>query len=167
MLEGGGSSEKRYIGRSRGGLTAKVHTRTNAEGLAVGFTVTPGKATNMSAYGELMDEDAPDPVALLADKGYDSEPIRDGLEGRASSLSSRPTRHKIQRPVPRETYAHRKAHTPGDLRRTGRRRDRGQPPDNRPDNAIGRYVVAFAQERLELGKPFQILINLGCLHHPT
>lgn len=96
------------MGRSRGGLTTKVHTRANAEGLAVGFSVTPGQASDMAAYGDLMDEDAPDPVSMLADKGYDSDAIRDDLESRGiEPVIPTKSNRKIQRPVCRQTYAHR------------------------------------------------------------
>ncbi len=62
----------------------------------------------MAAYGDLMDEDAPDPVAMLADKGYDSDAIRDDLEGRGiEPVIPTKSNRKIQRPVCRKTYAHR------------------------------------------------------------
>ncbi len=38
---GRGGIQRNGIGGSRGGHTTKVHTRANAEGLAVGFHVTP------------------------------------------------------------------------------------------------------------------------------
>ena len=36
------------IGRSRGGFTTKVHTRTNAPGLTIGFCLTPEQASDMT-----------------------------------------------------------------------------------------------------------------------
>ncbi len=41
--------QRNGICRSRGGLTTKVHTRANAEGLAIGFNVTPGQTSDMTA----------------------------------------------------------------------------------------------------------------------
>ncbi|WP_341987607.1 IS5 family transposase [Azorhizobium sp. AG788] len=103
-----GGIQRNGIGRSRGGLTTKVHTRANAEGLAVGFSVTPGQASEMTAYGDLMNEDAPDPVAMLADKGYDSVAIWDDLEGRGiEPVVPTKSNRKVPRPVCRQTYAHR------------------------------------------------------------
>lgn len=62
----------------------------------------------MTAYGDLMDEDAPDPLAMLADKGYDSDTIRDDLEGRGiEPVIPTKSNRKIQRPVCRQTYTHR------------------------------------------------------------
>ncbi|WP_373855754.1 transposase [Acidisphaera rubrifaciens] len=71
----------RGTNRSRGGLTTKIHTRANADGLGIGFRLTPGQASDMSSYTDLMDDDLPDPTAVLADKGYDSDAIRADLEG--------------------------------------------------------------------------------------
>ena len=80
-----GGIQRNGIGRSRGGLTTKVHTRANAEGLAVGFHVMPGQASDMTAYDDLMAEDAPLPEAMLGDKGYDSDAIRSDLERRGTT----------------------------------------------------------------------------------
>jgi hypothetical protein len=38
----------------------------------------------MASYGDLMDEIAPDPTIMLADKGYDSDTIRADLERRGA-----------------------------------------------------------------------------------
>lgn len=60
----------------------------------------------MTAYDDLMAEDAPDPAAMLADKGYDSDGIRDDLEGRgAKPVIPTKSNRKVQRPVDRATYA--------------------------------------------------------------
>jgi len=62
----------------------------------------------MTAYGDLMDEDAPDPAAMLADKGYDSDAIRSDLEDRGiEPVIPTKSNRKVQRPVCRQTYAHR------------------------------------------------------------
>lgn len=74
-----GGIHRNGIGRSHGGLTTKIHTWTRAQGLAIGFCLTPGQASDMTSYGDLMDDDLPDPEAILADKGYDSDIIRSDL----------------------------------------------------------------------------------------
>jgi hypothetical protein len=73
-----------------GGLTTKVHTRANAEGLAVGFHLTPGQASDMTAYDDLMAEDVALPEAMLGDKGYDTP--RSLIRRKASIFNSRPNR---------------------------------------------------------------------------
>lgn len=103
---GRGGIHRNSIGRSRGGLTTKIHTRTNAEGLAIGFCLTPGQASDMTSYVDLMNEMAPDPITMLADKGYDSDAIRADLERRgADPVIPTKSNRKIQIPVEKVTYA--------------------------------------------------------------
>ena len=64
------------MGALRGGFSTKVHVRANAAGLPIGFVITPGEAHDVTAYGALMDEAAPEPKVLLADRGYDADAIR-------------------------------------------------------------------------------------------
>lgn len=60
----------------------------------------------MSAYVDLMAEDAPDPEAMLADKGYDSDAIRADLERRgATPVIPTKSNRKVQRQIDRATYA--------------------------------------------------------------
>ena len=60
----------------------------------------------MTAYANLMAEDAPDPAALLADQGYDSDAVRDDIEARGGKpvIPTKPNR-KVQRPVDPAAYA--------------------------------------------------------------
>jgi transposase len=98
--------ERNGLGRSRGGFTTKIHARTNAEGLGIGFSVTPGQAHDATAYDDLMDEEAPEPQTMIADKGYDSDAIRDDLGARgAEPVIPTKSNRKVQRPVEPKTYA--------------------------------------------------------------
>ena len=68
--------------------------------------MTPGQAHDATAYGDLMDEEAPDPKAMLADKGYDSDAIRGDLKGRgAEPVIPTKSNRKVQRPIDRKLYA--------------------------------------------------------------
>ena len=60
----------------------------------------------MTSYDDLMDEPAPDPALMLADKGYDSDAIRCDLQRRGADpvIPTRSNR-KIQIPVEKITYA--------------------------------------------------------------
>lgn len=60
----------------------------------------------MAAYKDLMQEEGPDPAAMLADKGYDSDAIRDDLERRGTEAVI-PTRsnRKVQRPLDKAKYS--------------------------------------------------------------
>src|ERR1700731_3738912 len=61
------------IGRSRGGLTTKIHALVDALGNPVELMLTPGQAHDL-ACAEPLIENA-DPDALIGDKAYDSDPF--------------------------------------------------------------------------------------------
>lgn len=65
------------IGRSKGGLTTKVHMLTDAHGNPQDFIVTEGQAHDMKEASNLAK--LTEAEFLLGDKGYDSEPLRDEL----------------------------------------------------------------------------------------
>lgn len=63
------------MGRSRGGLTSKIHALVDAEGRPVSLRLTAGQVadcTQADALTEALGEGA----ILLADKGYDTDAIR-------------------------------------------------------------------------------------------
>ncbi len=94
------------LGRSRGGFTSKIHARTNGEGLPLGFVITPGEAHDATAYDALMQTDDVRPKALLADRGYDSDAIREDawFHGTDPVIPTKSNR-KVQRPVDPVLYA--------------------------------------------------------------
>jgi transposase len=94
------------LGRSRGGFTSKIHARTNGEGLPLGFVITPGEAHDATVYDELMDLDEAHPKALLADRGYDSDAIREDawFHGTNPVIPTKRNR-KVQRSVDPMLYA--------------------------------------------------------------
>jgi transposase len=57
----------------------------NADGMPIAVEVTPGEAHDVTAYDDLMEQRDSDPGALLADKGYDSDAIRQDLRDRGAS----------------------------------------------------------------------------------
>ncbi len=58
------------MGRSRGGLTTKIHALVDADGLPIALKLTPGQAHDgRSAEDMLTSLDAGD--ILLADRAYD------------------------------------------------------------------------------------------------
>ncbi len=80
-----GGTRRNALGRSRGGLSTKIHIRANAEGLGFGFVLTGGEAHDSTGYAPLMEESGPDPKVLLADRGYDADPIRVDVEARGGT----------------------------------------------------------------------------------
>ncbi len=64
------------MGRSRGGLSTKIHGLVDAEGRPIRIALTPGQAHDGTAAEELLANLKPG-ATLLADKAYDSNAIRD------------------------------------------------------------------------------------------
>lgn len=69
-------AQSQAIGRSRGGLTTKIHALTDGCGRAVAFTLSPGQHADISEAPALLDT-FPAPARLVADKGYDAGSLRD------------------------------------------------------------------------------------------
>ncbi|SEH67286.1 Transposase [Magnetospirillum fulvum] len=63
------------MGRSRGGLTSKIHALVDADGRLIDVRLTGGQVHD-SVEAESLLEGLDDGAILLADKGYDSNAIR-------------------------------------------------------------------------------------------
>ena len=66
------------IGRSRGGLTTKVHLMIDALALPIGFELSEGQRHDSQPAPTMIDRYRP--RCLLADKAYDSDALRAQLE---------------------------------------------------------------------------------------
>lgn len=64
------------MGRSRGGLTSKIHALVDADGRPVALHLTGGQVHD-SREAEARLDAMPEGATLLADKGYDSNAIRE------------------------------------------------------------------------------------------
>jgi IS5 family transposase len=64
------------IGRSRGGLTSKIHAVVDTNGLPVHLALTPGEAHDNRLCSVLLSALLPQTM-LLADRGYDANWIRE------------------------------------------------------------------------------------------
>nr|WP_115336442.1 IS5 family transposase [Pannonibacter phragmitetus] len=71
------------MGRSRGGLTSKIHALVDAEGRPVALRLTGGQIADCTEAGALTD-DLGEGDILLADKGYDTNAIRAKAAGRGA-----------------------------------------------------------------------------------
>jgi transposase len=67
------------LGRSRGGLSTKIHIRADAKGRPLAFTLTGGEAHDITGIDELLAGWDRLPRCLLADKGYDADRLREDL----------------------------------------------------------------------------------------
>ena len=84
------------MGRSRGGLSTKIHAATIEENCAVALHLTPGQAHDGRQFECLYESLDPDNVLESAalDKGYDADRIRerlasDGIEAVIPPISTR------------------------------------------------------------------------------
>ena len=77
------------MGRSRGGLTTKVHALTDGRGLPLELLLTPGQAGDCPAAAGLLGHLREDTI-LLADKAYDADWLRRRIEaaGAAPNIPS-------------------------------------------------------------------------------
>jgi transposase len=66
-------------GRSRGGLTTKLHLRVIGNGLPVQIELSPGQM-NDQPMAELLLNELPAGAEVIADKGYDADWIRNLIE---------------------------------------------------------------------------------------
>ncbi|WP_370866949.1 IS5 family transposase [Cupriavidus neocaledonicus] len=94
------------IGRSRGGLTTKIHALVDGLGMLARFRLTGGQAGDSPEALPLLDELKP--ASLAADKAYDSNAILQHLEsaGIQAVIPSRANRLE-QRPLDEHLYASR------------------------------------------------------------
>jgi transposase len=69
------------IGKSRGGLTTKVHALVDALGNPVNLMLTPGQDHDLACAQPLLEN--ADPGALLGDKAYDADAFIGMLDQRA------------------------------------------------------------------------------------
>ena len=77
---GAASKHPQGIGLSRGGNTSKIHLAVDSYGLPIEFIITGGEVHDSKAANELIDL-LPQADFIIADKGYDSEAIRDKVRG--------------------------------------------------------------------------------------
>lgn len=78
------------MGRSRGGLTTKIHALVDGKGLPFRFALTPGHAHDSEGAATLLHGLKPGGV-VLADKAYDTDWIRDHIaaQGAAPNIPDR------------------------------------------------------------------------------
>ena len=90
--------EERAIGKSRGGSTTKIHIAADAHGNPIDFEITGGEIHD-SKIAEKIIEKVGKAEHLIADKGYDSEEIRE-LSRRAGMTPVIPRKSNSNKPNP-------------------------------------------------------------------
>jgi len=101
-----GGTHRQGLGRSKGGLTTKIHLRTNGDGLPIAAEVSGGEASDYTGYAPVIDAGGPPPKVLLADRGYDADFIREDMEARGGVAIIPTRRHrKVQIQIDGFIYA--------------------------------------------------------------
>ena len=89
------NSKLRCMGRSRGGLTTKLHVIVNEHGLAIDFALTPGQDHDAPVCRKLLRNLQPGQT-VLADKAYDADWIRNMIreQGAIDCIPSKSNRKR-------------------------------------------------------------------------
>ena len=86
------------MGRSRGGLTTKIHALVDADGLPVALKLTEGQAHDGRSAEGMLDTLGAGQV-LLADRAYDSDQLRRTMTARGVWANVKPLARRIGKPV--------------------------------------------------------------------
>jgi len=86
------------MGRSRGGLTTKIHALVDANGLPIKLKLTEGQAHDGRSAVDLLDTIG-DGQTLLADRAYDSDALRAALRNKGAWANVRPMPGRVRIPA--------------------------------------------------------------------
>lgn len=104
--QGQRGADAQGLGRSRGGLSTKIHVATDALGLPVRLIATPGQRNDIALAHDLVEGIEAD--ALLTDKGYDADHLVEKMEEQKIEAVIPPRRgRKVQRPYDADLYKER------------------------------------------------------------
>ena len=86
------------MGRSRGGLTTKIHAVVDANGLPITLKLTEGQAHDGRSAHDMLGTVGREQT-LLADRAYDSDALRQTLAERGAWANVKPMPNRKRRPV--------------------------------------------------------------------
>ena len=98
-------NRQQSMGRSRGGLTSKIHAVVDTNGLPVRFALTAGEAHDNRLAGKLLSRLTSETM-LLADRGYDADWIR-VLAAKKGAWANIPPRCNRKEPICFSPYLYR------------------------------------------------------------
>ena len=98
-------NREQHMGRSRGGLTSKIHAVVDADGLPVGLGLTPGEAHDNRLCSVLL-TGLHQGTMLLADRAYDADWIRDFASQKGAWANIPPKRNR-KKPICFSPYLYR------------------------------------------------------------
>jgi transposase len=99
-----GGGETRLMGRSRGGLTTKIHACVDTNGLPVRLELTAGEAHDNRLVTNLL-SDLKSGAMLLADRGYDA--VDQAFAGEHGAWANIPPKRNRKDPICFSPYLYR------------------------------------------------------------
>ena len=85
------------MGRSRGGLTTKIHVLVDANGMPIAIKLTEGQAHDGHSAADMLGSLKAGQV-LLADRAYDSDALRQTLKAQGAWANVKPMAHRVNVP---------------------------------------------------------------------
>ena len=86
------------MGRSRGGLTTKIHAVVDADGNPIAIKLSEGQAHDGRSAADMLDSVGPGQI-LLADRAYDSDALRQSLADRGAWANIKPISQRVNVPA--------------------------------------------------------------------
>ena len=86
------------MGRSRGGLTTKIHALVDANGNPIVLKLTEGQAHDGRSAADMLDGIGMGQI-LLADRAYDSDALRETLAARGAWANVKPMPRRVNIPA--------------------------------------------------------------------
>lgn len=86
------------MGRSRGGLTTKIHALVDANGNPIALKLTEGQAHDGRSAADML-ETLGEGQILLADRAYDSDALRSTLAERGAWANVKPMPNRVNIPA--------------------------------------------------------------------
>ena len=86
------------MGRSRGGLTTKIHALVDANGLPVALKLTEGQAHDGKSAADMLGSLGPGQT-LLADRAYDSDALRQAISAQGAWANIKPMPRRVNVPA--------------------------------------------------------------------
>ena len=100
------SRENQALGRSRGGLSTKIHVIVDALGYPIDFVLTPGQVSDITQAERLINDK--EFHCLLGDKGYDADSLLTLIKAKgAESVIPPKSNRKDQREYDKHLYKER------------------------------------------------------------
>ena len=86
------------MGRSRGGLTTKIHALVDANGLPVMLKLTEGQAHDGRSAADMLAGLGPGQI-LMADRAYDSDALRHTMKAQGAWANIKPMPGRVKVPA--------------------------------------------------------------------